>query len=187
MRFKIIVQNRVLFETGVIAIGFLIGFALLYFNFLSRVSEMDFCEQFHGKKIYPDFMKSVWVMGITYGILIAVLLLAIIQLFFQRISDIDIAVGLPVFVFISWLLLLLFAFINTALFYSELNVFLLWLFVLVIIGTLVTNIIYILKSFSSSEALNRFLIYPNWFCSIGLFSLIPPVWEMVLFLCNIPI
>ena len=188
MNFSKTNRNRLFFETSTIVIGFVVGYLLRWLSLPSVVDEMNFDEVFYGKKIYPDFMKSVLVMGITYGILVAVCLLAVLQLFFQRISDIGIGIGIPVFLFFSLLLIFLLAYIlNTLFFYSEINLFLLLLIPLITIGALIANTIYIFYSLFSLESLYRFFTWPNWFCSIGLFSSITETWYIVLSLSHIPI
>ena len=166
-------------------ISFTIGFLLVWFSF--DVDQMNFDEIFFNKKIYPDFMKSIWVMGINNGILIAVCLRATFQLFLRRMSDIGFATGLAVFWFFSCILFSLFTLIVSLIFFSEINLLLVWFFPLITVVMLVINIIYIFYSFLSSESLNRLLIWPNWFCSVGLFTLIIEAWYFFLIVLYIPL
>jgi hypothetical protein len=176
-----------MFEVSVIAIGFVIGFTLWYSAHSSNVNQMAFDERFHNMKIYPDFMKSVWIMGINLGILCAVCLLAILQLFFHRISDIGIGTRIALFSFFSCLLLYSAAFLFSFLLSSEIALLLVLQIPLIIIVAWAINTIYMLCSFSSSKALKRFLTYPNCFCSIGLFSSVLILWYVWLLLTYIPL
>ena len=179
--------NRIhlLLEASTLAISFMIGFFLIWFSF--DVDQMNFDETFFNKKIYPDFMRSIWVMGINNGILVAVCLRATFQLFLQRISDIGFATQLAVFWFFSCILFFLFSLIASLIFFSEINLFLFWFFPLITVVTLVINIIYLFYSFSSIKAINRLFIWPNWFCSIGLLSLMIEAWYFFLIVLYVPL
>ena len=191
MNFKKNDRNRLFFEACAIAIGFTIGFALWYATLSSRVGQMAFNERFCDAKIYPDFMKSVWIMGINSGVWYAVCGYAIVQLFFHRISDIASSVRMVLIVFFSFLLLSSAIRLIALCFYSDTQFYvcfcLLWLmpWIAVVVSTI--NIIYILCSFSSSEGRNRFLTLPNCLCSIGLFSLILPTWLHILDMYYMPL
>ena len=187
MSYKKIYQHRLFFEISVIAIGFVAGYSLWWISFPSRVAEMNFDEKFADTRIYPDFMKSVLVMGIHAGILFSVWLRALFQLFLQRVSDISIAVLIPVLLSLSWLLVILLAHVNAIFFYSDFNLFLIWLIPLIAIGALMVNAIYIVYSFSSLASLRRFFTMPNWYCSIGSFSLVIYVWLSMLSLWYLPL
>ena len=76
-------KKRLFFETSVIVFGFVVGYSLRWVSFPSFLDEMIFTENFHEKTIFPDFMKSFWIIGINDGILCAVCLCTILQLFFR--------------------------------------------------------------------------------------------------------
>jgi len=187
MSFSIIGRNRLFLEACVIVIGIVVGYSLMWISFPSLVNAMIFDESFFGKKIYPDFMKSILVMGGSTGMLVAVFMLAILQLCIQRISDIGIGVRIPIFLLFFCLFAFLFCYISTLFLSSEINMFLILFIPMIIIVALAANAIYILHSFSSFENLRRFSTWPNFFCSIGLFSLVIHAWYAVLAVLYIPI
>ena len=103
--FKNTNRNRLRLESFAIIFGFMIGFSLCYVGTQSGIEGMAFNERFANQKIYPDFMKSAWIMGINGGIWYAVCLCAISQLFFDRISDMASGIKMVLFLLVSSILL----------------------------------------------------------------------------------
>jgi len=177
--------TRIIVEFFVVAFGFLTGFFLMLRFFPSVEAQMVFDEQFFGKRIYPEILKSSLIMAINNGILLAVCLRATLQLFFHRFTEIGFGIQLCTLCFFSCSTLYLIMYINV--FVLEFNILLFLAMLLIVLVVSFVNLTYVFYSSFSTETRTKFFSWPNWFCSLGLFSLILNLWHLALSMMYIPI
>ncbi|MDR0522590.1 MAG: hypothetical protein LBH00_12170 [Planctomycetaceae bacterium] len=143
----------------------IIGCALMQTGAEDVRSQIAFDENIFSRKLYPDFMRNIFIISLVNGFFVSGFVLSLLYLFTGRIRHIGYGGMFFVSLCAADLLLLFIAKCNEVFGFVELNLWAMLLFIISITGIFFANFLSIIYSQINSETRKRFFGFPNWYFS----------------------